>query len=114
VANLSRFPQHVELDLSRWRGLRPRELYGHTRFPAVGEGTYPLTLGGHGFYWFALERPSAGEDDLQALSYEPPTVVARDAVSLLRGEERPLLEEVLPGFLHTRRWFAGRDRVLSS
>jgi maltose alpha-D-glucosyltransferase/alpha-amylase len=114
VANLSRFPQHVELDLSRWRGLRPRELYGHTRFPAVGEGTYPLTLGGHGFYWFALERPRAGEDDLRALAYEPPTVVARDAASLLRGEERPLLEEVLPGFLHTRRWFAGRERVVST
>jgi maltose alpha-D-glucosyltransferase/alpha-amylase len=114
VANLSRFAQHVDLDLSRWRGMRPRELYGHTRFPAVGEGPYPLTLGGHGFYWFALERPRASEDDLQALTYEPPTVVARDPASLLRGEERPLLEEVLPGFLHTRRWFAGRERVVSA
>jgi maltose alpha-D-glucosyltransferase/alpha-amylase len=114
VANLSRFPQHVDLDLSRWRGLRPRELYGHTKFPAVGEGLYPLTLGGHGFYWFALERPRGSDDELRALTYEPPTVEARDPAALLRGGERGLLEEALPGFLHTRRWFTGRERVVST
>ena len=114
VANLSRFAQHVELDLSRWRGLRPRELYGHTKFPPVGEGLYPLALGGHGFYWFALERPSGADDELRALTYEPPTIEAHEASALLRGEERALLEEVLPAFLHTRRWFAGRERVVSS
>jgi maltose alpha-D-glucosyltransferase/alpha-amylase len=113
VANLSRFAQHVELDLWRWRGLRLRELYGQSRFPPVGEALYPLTLGGHGFYWFALERPRGAEDDLRALTYEPPTVVAHDAAALLRGAERGLLEEVLPGFLRTRRWFAGRERVVS-
>jgi maltose alpha-D-glucosyltransferase/alpha-amylase len=114
VANLSRFAQHVELDLSRWRGLRPRELYGHTRFPPVGDLPYLLTLGGHGFYWFALERPRGADDDLRALTYEPPSIEATDAVSLLRGDGRGVLEEVLPGFLHTRRWYAGRERVLSA
>jgi maltose alpha-D-glucosyltransferase/alpha-amylase len=114
VANLSRFAQHVELDLSRWRGLRPRELYGHTRFPAVGELPYLLTLGGHGFYWFALERPRGAEDDLRALTYEPPSLEAGGANNLLRGEDRVLLEQVLPGFLQTRRWFVGHERVLAA
>jgi maltose alpha-D-glucosyltransferase/alpha-amylase len=114
VANLSRFAQHVELDLARWRGLRPRELFGNSRFPPVGELPYLLTLGGHGFYWFALERPRGADDELRALTYQPPTIEAHDAASLLRGEERPLLDEVLPGFLMSRRWFAGRDRPLAS
>jgi maltose alpha-D-glucosyltransferase/alpha-amylase len=114
VANLSRFAQHVELDLSRWRGMRPRELYGHTKFPSIGELPYLLTLGGHGFYWFALERPRGADDELRALTYDPPTIEASGAHGLLHGEERALLEEVLPTFLGTRRWFAGRGQPVSA
>ena len=110
VANLSRFAQHVELDLSRWRGMRPRELYGHTRFPAIGELPYLLTLGGHGFYWFALERPRGADDELAALTYEAPHVETASAAALLRGEDRSLLEAILPRFLNTRRWYAGKEK----
>jgi maltose alpha-D-glucosyltransferase / alpha-amylase len=55
VVNLSRFVQPVELDLSRYRGAIPVELIGETRFPAIGDLPYFLTLGPHGFYWFRLE-----------------------------------------------------------
>ena len=56
VNNLSRFPQPVELDLSRFEGYRPVELTGGVPFPLVGELPYQLSLPGHGFLWFAL-RP---------------------------------------------------------
>src|SRR4029453_928231 len=59
VANLSRFVQHVELDLSAARGSAPVELFGRTVFPAIGEGRYPLTLGPHAFYLFELEPQKA-------------------------------------------------------
>ncbi len=54
VANLSRFPQPVELDLSRFQGWTPVETTGNVRFPAIGELSYLLTLPGHGHYWFSL------------------------------------------------------------
>jgi len=56
VNNLSRFAQPVELELSRFRGWTPVEMFGNTRFPPVAEGPYPLTLAPHGFLWFRLER----------------------------------------------------------
>jgi len=37
VANLSRSPQAVELDLSEFRGRQPVELLGRSMFPSVGE-----------------------------------------------------------------------------
>src|SRR6185369_9301843 len=40
VANLSRFVQYVELDLSRFQGQVPIELFGQTRFPKIGELPY--------------------------------------------------------------------------
>ena len=55
VANLSRFAQYVELDLSRFRGAEPVELFGQTHFPPIGELPYLLTLGPHAFYWLAIE-----------------------------------------------------------
>jgi maltose alpha-D-glucosyltransferase/alpha-amylase len=54
VANLSRFPQPVELDLRRFEGCSPVELTGNVHFPRIGELPYLLTLPGHGHYWFAL------------------------------------------------------------
>src|SRR5690606_11519063 len=55
VANLSRFSQCVELDLSKYRGQTPVELFGRTRFPAIGELPYFVTLGPYAFYWFRLQ-----------------------------------------------------------
>jgi maltose alpha-D-glucosyltransferase/alpha-amylase len=60
VANLSRFPQPVELDLARYEGVTPVELVGHVPFPRVGTLPYLLTLGSHAFLWFALREPEEG------------------------------------------------------
>jgi maltose alpha-D-glucosyltransferase / alpha-amylase len=57
VNNLSRFPQPVELDLSRYAGYTPVECTGGVAFPPIGELSYLLTLPGHGFYWFTLQPP---------------------------------------------------------
>ena len=54
VINLSRFVQHVSVDLREYGGLVPEEIFGRTTFPKISETPYSLTLGPHGFYWFAL------------------------------------------------------------
>jgi maltose alpha-D-glucosyltransferase/alpha-amylase len=56
VHNLSRSAQAVELDLARFEGMRPEEMFGQTLFPRIGELPYLLTLAGRGFYWFQLRR----------------------------------------------------------
>jgi maltose alpha-D-glucosyltransferase/alpha-amylase len=56
VMNLSRFPQPTELDLRAFQAIEPVELIGGVHFPKIGELPYLLTLGGHGFYWFKLQR----------------------------------------------------------
>ena len=54
VNNLSRFAQPVELQLARFEGKVPIELFGRVPFPPIGDLSYLLTLAGHGFYWFEL------------------------------------------------------------
>jgi maltose alpha-D-glucosyltransferase/alpha-amylase len=61
VHNLARSAQAVELDLSAFAGFVPEEMLGRTRFPAIGELPYLLTLGPRGWFWFSLMREEEGE-----------------------------------------------------
>jgi maltose alpha-D-glucosyltransferase/alpha-amylase len=56
VNNLSNAAQAVELDLRRYHGNVPIEMFGKNIFPRVGELPYLLTLGPYQFYWFRLRR----------------------------------------------------------
>jgi len=110
VANLSRFVQYVELDLSAFKGMIALELFGRTPFPPIGDLPYLLTLGPHSFYWFALERPR-NEEALVSATEEarPPRLQVEGAwEDALEGAAGTLLEAALPGLLRTRRWFGGK------
>ncbi len=112
VANLSRFTQFATLDLSRHKGATPVELFGKSRFPAIDGDAYTLILGPHDFYWFELDSTAFGK---KAGSGAPPaTVECTSLDALLLGDERGLLDEVMPAFLQGREWFARPLRVLAS
>src|SRR5262249_45047714 len=94
VANLSRHAQFVELDLASVKGRVPRELMGRTRFPAIGDAPYMLTLGGHDFLWFSIEGQRTSPEE--RISQIGPLAVTCSSIEALFGEERSALEEVLP------------------
>jgi maltose alpha-D-glucosyltransferase / alpha-amylase len=109
VANLSRFSQPVELDLSRYRGLAPVELFGRIRFWEIDDRPYPLTLGPHAFHWFrimqATERLPGSAD---GVANEVPVIdLPGQPVDVLAGNARNALERVLPEFLKGHAWFSG-------
>ncbi|UWQ21749.1 maltose alpha-D-glucosyltransferase [Jannaschia sp. W003] len=115
VANLSRAPQAVEIDLSRYRGRVPVELVGQSPFPPVGDLPYMLTLPAYGFYWFLL----ASEEEAPEW-HTPHTPVLPDFVTLttrdgrlstaLTGREaRQFEQQSLPQYVGLQRWFAGKD-----
>jgi len=111
VANLSRFVQWAELDLSAYRGLVPVELFGRIEFPLIGDEPYRVMLGPHSFYWFSLERPRAGEEPLEITTSELPLVPVRESEGTLElGSGQRAFEEILPRYLRKRRWFAGKAR----
>jgi maltose alpha-D-glucosyltransferase/alpha-amylase len=110
VANLSRFSQGVELDLSAFRGMRPVELFGRVEFPRIGELPYFITLGPHGFFWFSLE-PAPEPVHLPAPAARVPALTVRGPwTDLLSGTARDALSEVLPEYLERARWFGGKAR----
>jgi maltose alpha-D-glucosyltransferase/alpha-amylase len=113
VANLSRFPQPVELDLSAFQHAAPIELFGRTEFPVISDGPYFLSLGPHSFYWFSLEpkfargqvQPSAnGQATLPTLA------LAHDWHEILAEKNKFGMKEILPDYLRAQTWFKGKSR----
>jgi maltose alpha-D-glucosyltransferase/alpha-amylase len=114
VANLSRFTQPVELDLSRYKDLVPVELFGRTRFPAITEAPYFLTLGPHNFYWFSIEPklrqlPAATGGGPAAL---PVITVEEDFLEIFSGRPRAEFEAAVPDYLRAQPWFATRNKTI--
>jgi maltose alpha-D-glucosyltransferase/alpha-amylase len=116
VANLSRAPQAVELDLSEFAGRVPVELTADSVFPAIGQLTYLLTFPPYAFLWFLLcdreDRPTWSQPGSEQLP-EFATLVMRAGQTGPTPENVRVLEsEVLPSYLSRRRWFASKDQKL--
>jgi maltose alpha-D-glucosyltransferase/alpha-amylase len=56
VNNLSNSAQAAELDLQRFKGSVPIEMFGGNPFPRIGDVPYLLTLAPYQFFWFKLRK----------------------------------------------------------
>jgi maltose alpha-D-glucosyltransferase/alpha-amylase len=54
VNNLAGTAQAVELDLSKFAGAIPIEMFGGSIFPRIGTDPYVMMMGPYNFYWFRL------------------------------------------------------------
>jgi maltose alpha-D-glucosyltransferase/alpha-amylase len=112
VVNLSRFAQSAELDLSRFSGCVPMEVFSRNLFRPIKKSRYVITLGPHAYYWFALQAPTEGRRTLKKPLV--PTIHARAELDTLLndGQREQLENEILPNYIQARRWFASKARTL--
>lgn len=115
VANLSRFVQTVELDLSTLKGMMPVEIFGRTEFPAIGDSSYFLSVAPYSFYWFTLHpqvvslQPSKPQSELWTL------VVNNSWQRVVsQADAKATLETIVSDYLYTCRWFGGKARKIQS
>ena len=128
VANLGRSAQPVELDLHKYKGRVPVEMFGRAAFPPIGDLPYLLTLQGSGFYWFRLSKdaevPSWHEEHL--VRDDLPVIVLFDGwTSFFRERVVPwrmamaaktlhqLEQDVLPGYIQLQRWYGAKGVAIT-
>ncbi len=115
VANLSRFVQTVELDLSAFNGMVPVEIFGRTKFPTIQEYPYFFSLSAYAFYWFTLQPQQSYVETLRPLSKPPVLTVAESWKNIFsQPESKKKLESILPNYLSGYPWFGGKDKVIQS
>ncbi|OHB37469.1 MAG: maltose alpha-D-glucosyltransferase [Planctomycetes bacterium GWA2_39_15] len=112
VFNLSRFSQAVELDLSRFSGCYPEEVFSRNKFPRVTNTPYVLTLGRHDYYWFVLQKEeySMRFENIRTI---PELSVKGGWEVVLEWKMKETIErEILPSYINRCRWFGGKSQVM--
>lgn len=114
LANLSRYAQPVEVDLSAMVGMTPVEVFSQNKFPPIKSTPYFFTISPHGYYWLKLEP--APDDSHPARASGPPLLSSEPSWEALLSEPRKqtLEQRCLPNWLRGNRWFAGKARGIRS
>jgi maltose alpha-D-glucosyltransferase / alpha-amylase len=114
VANLSRFAQPVDLDLSKLEGTTPVEMLGYVEFPTISQQLYRLTMAPYSFLWLELQPRIEPVPTSAELAEQAPLNATRGWESVFEGVSRERLETLnLPAFLPKQRWFAGKTRQIT-
>ena len=111
VANLSRFSQSAELDLSRFAGCVPMEVFSRNLFRPIRKSRYVITLGPHAYYWFALQAPTEARRALKKRIVPTLKAPAQLEVLLQDGQREELEREILPAYIRNCRWFGSKART---
>jgi maltose alpha-D-glucosyltransferase/alpha-amylase len=112
VANLSRFAQSLELDLSRFAGCVPMEVFSRNLFRPIRKSRYVITLGPHAYYWFTLQAPTEARRALKKRVVPTLKAPAQLEVLLHDGQREQLEREILPTYILNCRWFGSKARTL--
>src|SRR5207237_2401092 len=103
--------QSAELDLSRFAGCVPMEVFSRNLFRPIKKSRYVITLGPHAYYWFALQAPV---DSRRAMKKRVvPTIKAPAELDILfsNSQREQLEREILPNFVRNCRCFGAKART---
>ncbi|MFH2071188.1 MAG: maltose alpha-D-glucosyltransferase [Elusimicrobiota bacterium] len=113
VINLSRFSQAVELDLSKYAGYFPQEIFSRNKFPLIKDSPYTFTLGFYDYFWFVLRKK---EDPLKITETAIPELnIGEKWTGVIDEKTKENIEsEALPFYLEKCRWFRSKARRIQS
>ena len=115
VANLSRFAQPVDLDLSEADGSVPVEMLGYVEFPPIGRAPYRLALAPYSFLWLELQQRVQPVEPETELIEQGALNAGAGWNTLFDGASRERLESVVfPEYLPKQRWFTEKTRNIQS
>lgn len=110
VINLSRFSQAVDLDLSKFSGFQPEDIFSGNKFPPIKDTPYLLTLGHYDYFWFVLKK-----EDETALFRKIRQVphISGNWKTLFTGKMKELMErEILPPYMKMYRYYGGKTQEI--
>jgi maltose alpha-D-glucosyltransferase/alpha-amylase len=112
IANLSRFSQAAELNLSKYIGSVPIELFHHSHFPIIKKNSYSVTIGPHGYFWLLLRPSQVSEHCVQEITI-PKIYLEKNWKMVLKDPyKRQLEKEIFPYFLKKTRWFERKTATI--
>lgn len=113
IINLSRYSQLAELNLTRFSGYVPVEVFGKNKFPLIGDDPYIFPMQFKGYFWFELKKQEAG-DSVEFLSDDTRLILTSEEWNRMDTGTRNTLRDILSGYIQNSRWFRGKARKIKS
>ena len=110
IADLSKYTQMFQFNLSDYAGYTPVEVFSQNRLLPIQESPYPITLGPFDYHWFALEREESEHGDMT--DADLPELVVDGSWESIFTDSRDFTGKVLPLYLRSSRWFGGKGRSI--
>lgn len=113
VINLSRFAQTVTVDLSRYAGMTPEEVFSLNRFPMIQETRYHFTMGQYNYFWFVLRSTEARLEPCKEESLKLELLEGQTLWDVVKGKSgERLCNNIMPRYLQRVFWFFGKGQVI--
>lgn len=110
VANLSKYSQPAEIDLTKYNGYTPVEIFGKNHFPKVTENTpYFFTLAPFSYQWFILQPGNIQAEN----KVTDPILHPGRWEDIWNEETRKVLERrIIPQYIVKTNWFQGSSNLI--
>lgn len=110
IVNLSRYSQHVELDLHEYAGATPVEVFSRNEFPVVSEEPWSFSMQFKNYFWFQLQKVD------KPLEKQPTSIdylgIDTNQWSTMGINLQSKLKVLLKAFILNSKWFRGNVKKL--
>ncbi len=110
VVNLSRYSQHVELDLHEYAGAIPMEVFSRNDFPVITDSPWSFSMQFKNYFWFELQRQEKVVEELPSSS--DVHAFTDTQWKSMNTTLQARLKEPLKEFILNSRWFRGNLKKL--
>ena len=108
VVNLSRYSQHVELDLREHAGSVPMEVFSRNDFPPISAEPWSFSMQFKNYFWFDLRKPGKETADTE----RTPLQVTNTQWAGMGAPMQAGVKDLLNRYLIRSQWFLGNVRKL--
>jgi maltose alpha-D-glucosyltransferase / alpha-amylase len=110
IVNLSRYSQHVEIDLHEFAGSLPIEVFSRNEFPVITQHPWMFSMQFKNYFWFELQKPE------KTVDLQPQLASALEITQVqwkaMNGALQNSLKQYLKNFLLINKWFRGNEKKL--
>ncbi|MFB6317839.1 maltose alpha-D-glucosyltransferase [Saccharicrinis sp. FJH54] len=111
IINLSRYSQNAQLDLRKYAGYIPTEVFSRNAFSLIGEEPYVFPLQYKNYFWFQLKKQET-ENDNKPVELDYKLDVTTRKWNRMSDALRTDLQGLLLEYMQKNRWFKGRSRKI--
>ncbi len=113
IVNLSRYSQLAELNLSKFAGYVPVEVFGRNKFPTIESDPYIFPLQFKNYFWFELKKQEE-EERPNYLSPDSRLTLTSKEWNQMSVSAQNALKEIMFGYVQKSRWFRGKAKKIKS